>query len=141
MVNDIEKLNLNCSFGEAPIICFDMDGVICEDTLGSFNDLSTWTEIQWEAYFFRCKPIHKTIAIMKHLNDLGCRIKIYTARPSRFTEITVKWLIKWVVYYDDLKMNKPAADVYIDDKGLRFTSPKELIENLQKNLHKGEHNV
>lgn len=146
LVNEISELKLTPSFGKMPVICFDMDGVICEDTLGKDTlgnkvDPANWTELQWEHYFYKCTPIKKTIAIMDRLCDLGCRIKIYTARPTRFTKVTVLWLTRWYVYYDDLKMNKPAADLYIDDKGLRYTSSNKLIEDLQKNLFKGELNV
>ncbi len=106
------------------IYCFDLDGVITLDELCADkypqNKVEEWDKGQWEEYFKWCKPNKQVIEKMFFLHKQGGSIKIYTARNSKFTEITVKWLKRHLVYYDDIRFNKPFADIYIDDKGLKY---------------------
>lgn len=47
------------------------------------------------------------------------RILVYTARTSDLEEPTRKWLDAHGVKYDELRLNKPKAAVYVDDKAIR----------------------
>ena len=40
--------------------------------------------------------------------------------------ILYEWLEKYEIPYDEIYFGKPNADVYIDDKGLKFESWKNL---------------
>jgi len=94
---------------------FDIDGTIC--TKAQDFDYET------------CVPIKIRIGIINQLYDQGNIIIFHTARGmgrfennasqavNAFYEMTIEQLEKWGVKYHDLFLGKPAADVYIDDKG------------------------
>jgi len=98
--------------------CFDMDGVICN--------------IDNEFYCDRT-PIKKTIELIGFLRDEGDLIIIHTGRHINELVDTKNWLEDNGVYYDHLQFGKPVADVYIDDKALRFNGEwtKETLECLR----------
>lgn len=90
------------------IYCIDIDGTICR-TLG--------------ADYQAAKPLSSRIAQINALFDRGHEIVYFTARGSvtgiDHTELTRAQLARWGARYSRLEMGKPAADVYIDDRGLR----------------------
>ena len=85
--------------------CFDMDGVICQ--------------LNSEHYIHR-RPIEETINLMSRLRDEGHMVIIHTGRHIDKLKDTKEWLGIHNVQYDHIQFGKPVADVYIDDKGLRF---------------------
>lgn len=85
--------------------CFDMDGVICNIDSDNYLDRS---------------PIKETIELINSLSTLGSTIVIHTGRHFNHMKDTKTWLENNFVIYDYLQMGKPVADVYIDDKALRF---------------------
>ena len=66
------------------------------------------------------KPIQERIAHVNELYDKGYQITYWTARGSasgvNYEELTKKQLADWGCKYHHLKCNKPAYDLYIDDK-------------------------
>ena len=67
-------------------------------------------------------PIEERI---KHINDLyddGHTIIYWTARGATtgidWREVTEKQFEKWGVKYHELHLNKPAYDLFIDDKNI-----------------------
>lgn len=97
------------------IYIFDIDGTICTLTDGN--------------YLF-AEPIKNRILIINNLFKEGHEIIIFTARgmktfennvdmaENKWEEITRKQLDAWGVSYHKLILGKPAADLYIDDKGI-----------------------
>jgi len=94
--------------------CFDIDGTICTLTNGDYK---------------KAKPIQDRIDLINKLYADNHTIIFHTARGmGRFKNnaeeaqslksITRKQLDNWDVNYHELFMGKPAADLYIDDKGL-----------------------
>ncbi len=87
--------------------CFDLDGTICTNTEGRYDEASPYPEI---------------IAQVNHLKDEGHNILIYTARGSGtgidWRALTEEQLLRWGVRYDRLHLGKPAADVYVDDRAV-----------------------
>jgi hypothetical protein len=85
---------------------FDIDGVLA--TLTPNND------------YTRAVPILSNIRIVNRLHDNGNRIVLYTARGSvtgiDWREHTEKQLAAWGVKYDELRLGKPAGDIYVDDR-------------------------
>jgi mannose-6-phosphate isomerase-like protein (cupin superfamily) len=65
-------------------------------------------------------PIYERIAEVNRLYDEGKTITYWTARGSAshidYTELTRKQLADWGCKYHHLRMNKPAYDMYVDDK-------------------------
>lgn len=95
---------------------FDIDGTICNNTYSKYET---------------AEPNNNRIKFINKLYDQGNKIIFFTARGMKtfngdisevykkyydFTEIQLK---KWNVKYHELKLGKPAADLYIDDKGVR----------------------
>lgn len=122
--------------------CFDLDGVINFEELGSkelpSSILNKWTEDQWREYFWNTKPNTEVIELMRTLSTKGHTIKIFTARYESMREVTERWLKQYSVPYTELQFNKPLADVYIDDKGIRFSGFSDLIKTLKKDISKGK---
>ena len=67
-------------------------------------------------------PNEKMIAIVNQLYDMGNKIVLFTARGYvtgiDWRAVTEKQMKDWGVKYHELKMGKPNADFYIDDKFL-----------------------
>jgi len=68
------------------------------------------------------------IAQVNRLYDEGHRIPLYTARGATtgidWRELTERQLREWKVYYHELYMGKPTADIYVDDKALNLDNWK-----------------
>ena len=99
------------------VICFDLDGVICTNTWGNYQN---------------AKPFKKTIQKINKLYDEGYIIKIFTARfMSRNNEnienvykmgyeFTKFQIDSWGLKYHRLIMGKPSYDIIIDDKSIDY---------------------
>lgn len=65
-------------------------------------------------------PFQERIDKVNHLYDNGNEIIYWTARGMNsgkdWTELTYKQLSQWGCKFHELWMNKPAYDVWIDDK-------------------------
>jgi len=87
---------------------FDIDGVIALKR----EDLD----------YGQALPNEIMIAIVNQLYDMGNRIVLFTARGYvtgiDWFPVTEKQMKDWGVKYHELKMGKPNADFYIDDKFL-----------------------
>lgn len=111
-------------------ICVDLDGVICQLKKGNelYSDL---------------RPVDGAIEALRKLRLNGHYIILYTARHMKTTQanvgaviasqgkITLDWLQKYKVEYDEIYFGKPYADIYIDDLAKRFTSWAEVLEEIQ----------
>lgn len=99
---------------------FDLDGTICtEKEKGTHY-----------SYFADAKPIMPVIEKMRKLHDNGNKIIISTARHmgttngniglinARVSHLTIEWLNKHKVPYDEVYFGKPLGDYYIDDRAM-----------------------
>ncbi len=98
---------------ELTFVC-DVDGVLAGMTPG--ND------------YTKSEPLRDNIARINALKDAGHRVVLFTARGSAsgkdWLEHTRRQMDSWGVRYDDLRVGKPAADYYIDD---RLVTPHEAL--------------
>ncbi|STR45478.1 capsular biosynthesis protein [Iodobacter fluviatilis] len=106
-------------------ICFDLDGVICEIKKKgqSYSDVM---------------PIDGATEKIRELKEAGHYIIINTARHmktcsgntglviAKIGQITMDWLTRYDIPYDELHFGKPWAQVYIDDNAFRFSSWSEI---------------
>lgn len=102
-------------------ICIDLDGVICQLKKADQN-------------YSNVLPVDGAIEKIKSLKESGHHIIIYTARHmktchgntslviAKVGKITLEWLEKYQVPYDEILFGKPWADVYIDDNAMRFSN-------------------
>ena len=116
-------------------IVIDLDGTICpiKESGQRYEDL---------------KPIAGAIEKIKELKNSGHYIIIQTARNMATQEgnvgkvmrnigkVTLDWLAQYEVPYDEIYFGKPNAHLYIDDRGLRFNSWKEVTPQLLDQLSK-----
>ena len=112
------------------IICFDIDGVLAVNTLGTTHtvaDIVKWTNDDWHKYFDQCVPNKDLIDKIKVLHSLGHIIKLFTARADTHSIITEDWLHRFEVPYHSIQFNKPTADVYFDDRAFQFTTAEEAM--------------
>jgi len=106
-------------------ICIDLDGVIAElkKTDESYEEL---------------KPVKGAVEFLKKLKEDGHYIIIYTSRHmktcngnigkviAKIGKLTIEWLNKYGIPYDELVFGKPHADLYIDDNAVRFRGWENL---------------
>jgi capsule biosynthesis phosphatase len=106
-------------------ICLDLDGVICELRQPG----ETYADLQ---------PVPGAAEKLRRLKDAGHTIIIHTGRHMKTCEgnvglvlarqgyITLEWLARHNIPFDEIYFGKPWADVYIDDNAYRFTSWDEI---------------
>ena len=98
------------------VIYVDIDETICrrESSLdfGVTHDYS------------KAQPIKENIDKINKLYDEGNTIVYWTARGSRkqidWTELTKNQLEEWGAKYNELRVDKPFYDLFIEDKSLRI---------------------
>lgn len=94
---------------------FDIDGTLCSMT--------------YNGNYEQAAPFSDMIRTLNCLFDKGEYIILFTARGSssgkNYRDLTEKQLKDWGVKYNELIMNKPHADYFIDDKGLK---PEKFLD-------------
>jgi CMP-N,N'-diacetyllegionaminic acid synthase len=83
----------------------DIDGTICETVDGDYDN---------------SRPLADRIAKINALYDAGHMVVYWTARGAvsgkDWTELTYSQLRMWGCKFHELRMGKPAYDVWVDDK-------------------------
>ena len=91
------------------LIYVDIDETICESPQ--------------DRDYTKAQPIKERIEKVNKLFDEGNTIVYWTARGTMtgidWYQVTQKQFDIWGVKYHDLKMGKPAYDLFIDDKNIR----------------------
>jgi len=114
-------------------IAIDLDGTICsiKKPYQSYADL---------------KPLPGAVELIKKLKRNNHYIIIVTARHmatcnsnmgvliKKIAKITLDWLEKYDIEYDEIYFGKPNADIYIDDRAIRFNKWEEINEGLLETL-------
>ncbi len=110
-------------------ICIDFDGVICQ--------LKQSDSDSYESL----KPMPGAVEKLTQLKQSGHYLIIYTARRMKTHQgnvgaviadigrITIDWLDKNQVPYDEIYFGKPWADIYIDDNAYRFQAWAEINDD------------
>ena len=98
-------------------IIIDLDGTICTEEKTFSRSLA--------------KPKKDAVESIKNLKDQGHTIIIYTARSWNEYEMTINWLNGHEIPYDQVMLGKPIGDYWIDDRSLRFTTWKEILNQIK----------
>ena len=105
------------------VAVLDLDGVICK------------------AEFYQNNPDYSKRRkeegieeVISYLREKNMEVIIYTSRWEEDREVTEEWLKKNGIDYDKLICGKPLADVYVDDKAVRFNNSKNLRHKLDSLL-------
>ena len=98
------------------VIYVDIDETICRrETSVDFGVTHDYS---------KAKPIQENIDKINKLYDEGNKIVYWTARGSRkqidWTELTKNQLEEWGAKYNELRVDKPFYDLFIEDKSLRI---------------------
>lgn len=97
-------------------IMVDLDGVLCTEEM--FHDRPL------------AEPLPGARQALQKLRASGHIVVIYTARSWGECRVTRRWLDEHGFEYDGLHMGKPVADVWIDDRALRFTNWEDTLGQL-----------
>jgi capsule biosynthesis phosphatase len=114
-------------------IVIDLDGTICpiKQSGERYEDL---------------EPIPGAVEKLRELKSAGHYIIIQTARNMatqdgnigkvmrNIGKITLDWLARYEVVYDEIFFGKPNAHLYIDDRAFRFTAWNEVTPSLIEEL-------
>lgn len=119
-------------------ICIDLDGTLCELRKNG----ETYADVA-------AKP--GAAEMVRRLHDAGHTIIIHTARNMGSTghnvgkalknvgKITLDWLEKNGIVYDEIFFGKPNADITIDDRVIRFQDNwAEMTEDVLARASKPE---
>jgi ribonucleotide monophosphatase NagD (HAD superfamily) len=77
------------------------------------------------------KPIPGAREALHELKDAGHTIVIYTARGWAEYNYTKAWLDQHDIPYDAIQMGKPIAQVWIDDRAIRFRDWQQALGELR----------
>ncbi len=106
-------------------ICVDLDGVVAAFK----TEGQSYAEVQ---------PLPGAVEKLRQLKASGHRIILHSARHmktcqgnvglvvARVGGLTLDWLKRHEVPYDEIYFGKPWADVYIDDNAFRFQAWSEI---------------
>lgn len=106
-------------------VCFDIDGVLCDQTEGQYED---------------ARPHLSMISLVNRLYDRGHTIVLHTSRFMGRTggdreeterigrDLTQRQLAGWGVRYHELWMGKPRYDYVIDDRSVFYNPDAAHIE-------------
>jgi hypothetical protein len=93
------------------IILVDLDNTLCKGTY--------WLGDK------KHPPVNEKMAdYIRHLDDKGAFIVIWTARPLKAISSTYRWLGENNLLYPLALRIKPPADLYLDDKALNVDDIK-----------------
>jgi len=108
---------LHMKGAQALTIAVDIDGTLAPNEID-------------ESEYATLEPFPGAVETLKTLKKLGIKIVIWTARNSSWRSITEYWLSSKEIPYDELIMDKPSAQLYIDDKAFKFTTWSDVVERL-----------
>jgi hypothetical protein len=106
-------------------VCFDIDGVLCDQVEGNYQD---------------ARPHQAMIDLLNRLYSRGYKIILHTSRfmgrarndPAEADrigrEFTIQQLAGWGVRYHELWMGKPRYDHVIDDRSVFYREDATHIE-------------
>ena len=117
-------------------VAFDLDNTIC-------NSIRRYHPED----ILKVKPKKKMIKIMKDLKASGYKILIFTRRDAcgkNARKLTIQWLKKHDIPYDELITNKPHFDILIDDRAynphqsdfINFKSIESKCKFIRQNFKK-----
>jgi predicted phosphatase len=79
-------------------------------------------------------PVEGAQTAIKQLHSEGHYIVIFPtwADNQQRRKAIVDWLTYFDIPFDDITSVKPDADVYLDDRGLRFTSWNKALADIKR---------
>ncbi len=100
-------------------ICIDLDGVVCRlrEPGQSYADLLPLPGAVDKLRALRAAGHYLILYTARHMKTCGGNVGQVVARQGG---ITLDWLKRHEVEFDEFHFGKPHADVYLDDNAMRF---------------------
>jgi len=83
-------------------VAIDIDGTLCEEV--------------YHTKYPEARPFDGAVGYVKNIVIKGHKAFYYSARHEEDREVTMAWLQKWGFPVLPLILDKPLADVYVDDR-------------------------
>jgi capsule biosynthesis phosphatase len=108
-------------------ICIDIDGVICSlrKPGQSYDDVVPLPGAADKLRSFRAAGHTVVLHTARHMKTTDGNVGKVMARVG---QITLAWLARHQIEYDEIFFGKPWADIYIDDNALRFSNWAEIAD-------------
>ena len=102
-------------------ICIDIDGVIChfKQPGQSYADVEPIAGASEKIREFKTAGHTIILYTGRHMKTCNGNVGMVIARQGK---VTLDWLERHDIPFDELHFGKPYADVYIDDNALRFSN-------------------
>lgn len=102
-------------------ICIDLDGVICRlrEPGQTYDDLEPVPGAVEKLQELKAAGHYIIILTARHMKTCAGNVGLAVARQGA---VTLNWLKRHNIEYDEIHFGKPHAQVYIDDNALRFES-------------------
>ncbi len=97
-------------------IIVDLDGTICTE------------EKQFSRSLAKVNPGAKKA--LRLLKEKGFNLIIYSARTWAEYELTIDWLNKNDIPFDQLILGKPQGDYWIDDRAIKYKSWDSILKEI-----------
>ncbi|MDL1894824.1 capsular biosynthesis protein [Anaerolineae bacterium CFX7] len=113
-------------------IAIDLDGTICpiKEPNQSYSDLEPLPGAAERIHELRAAGHY--IIILTARNMATCQSNLGRVMKN-VGKLTLDWLEQYGIEYDEIYFGKPNAEVYIDDRALRFSDWAEItMELLQR---------
>ena len=98
-------------------LIIDLDGTICTEEKTFSRNLA--------------KPNKDAKESIEKLKSAGYTIIIYSARSWNEYEMTIDWLKKNKIPFDQLILGKPIGKYWIDDRAIKYSSWKDVINQIK----------
>ncbi len=110
-------------------IVIDLDGTICpvKQPGQSYADLEPYPESAERIRTWR--TLGHYVIIQTARNMATCQSNLGRVMKN-IGKITLDWLDRHGIEYDEIYFGKPNAEVYIDDRALRFSDWEALTEEV-----------
>ncbi|REK10857.1 MAG: capsular biosynthesis protein [Planctomycetota bacterium] len=102
-------------------ICFDLDGVICRlrEPGQSYAELEPVSGAVEKLRQLKAAGHYIIISTARHMKTCQGNVGMVVARQGA---VTLDWLARHEIPYDEIHFGKPHAQIYIDDNAWRFQS-------------------
>jgi len=102
-------------------ICIDLDGVVCRlrEPGQNYADLEPVPGAVEKIRALKAAGHYVILATARHMKTCEGNVGQVIARQGA---VTLDWLKRHQIPYDEINFGKPHAQVYIDDNALRFES-------------------
>jgi len=100
-------------------ICIDIDGVLCSLRREgeTYRDVTPLPGAIEKVRALRAAGHVVILFTARHMKTCGGNVALVLARVGA---ITLEWLARYEIEYDEIHFGKPWADIYIDDNAMRF---------------------